>query len=99
MAASLDPAAIAHKIVRYWRSASLPNTAMHPVRQPGKTLLAGSATRAGLLRGFPPTEGAVPRGGGALAGVLKGGTNCSTFWLLASMTPSPGPAGFERDAV
>ena len=42
----------------------VPKTAIQPVRQPGKTLLAGSGTNTWLLWALTATECAVPRGGG-----------------------------------
>src|SRR5262249_20212232 len=71
-----------------------PNTAIHPVWQPGKTLFAGNGTNTWLLLALTATECAVPRGAGNVGfGVLNVGTTWTRVLLSASMTPSTGLVG------
>src|SRR5262252_9075184 len=71
-----------------------PYTAMHPVRQSGKTLFAAKGTNTRLVWAFAATECAVPAGCGwrspdaaTTAGTFSVGTSWSSVLLLASITP------------
>src|SRR5437899_10257149 len=76
-----------------YRYSDLPYTAIHPVKQSGKTLLAGKATNTRLFSALAVTECAVPAGCSVglfpvpTAGVLNVGTSCSRVLLNASITP------------
>src|SRR6266567_3401002 len=64
-----------------YRYSDLPYTAIHPVKQSGKTLLAGKATNTRLFMALAATECAVPAGCSVLlfpvptAGTLNVGTS------------------------
>src|SRR5262249_37923491 len=74
----------------------VPYTPIHPVRQFGAMLFAGSGTKMWLFFGLAATECEEPAGtsgGVVLAGVLMVGTSCTNVMDCASMTPNTGPPG------
>src|SRR2546426_8022751 len=76
-----------------YRYSDLPYTAIHPVKQSGKTLLAAKGTNTWLLSALAATECAVPAGwglgaGATTPGTFNVGTSCSSRWLNASITPT-----------